>query len=274
MTEKAELQDGPGIVRLTGYCSPKMLEEPCIYNRATDELYVLNRQGFDFLTGCGNGRERPGEADAGGAAFVAYCLEEGILETASGPRPREIVPGRAPEPSLRYLLVHITDRCNLACRHCFGGAAGATELDLRRLEDVADQFVGLQGLRLMISGGEPLLHSQFAALNELLAGKDVRAVLMTNGTLLDRKAVSRLRFEEVQVSLDGMRAAHDFLRGPGTFDRAVAALELLAAAGVQTSVATMVHSRNLDDFDALGELLDRLGIREWGVDVHLRRRGG
>ncbi|MHB8142981.1 MAG: radical SAM protein [Thermoleophilia bacterium] len=253
------------MIRLTPECSPKLLEEPCVYNRATDELYVLNRQAFDFIEGCGSGRERP--AGSEDAAFVDYCLEEGILEPARSARQRGIIAGRAPVPSLRYLLVHITDRCNLVCRHCFGGAAGKRELSLSRFERLVDEFVGLQGLRLMISGGEPLLHSQFAAINEIVDGKDLRTVLMTNGMLLTRDVVRRLRFQEVQVSLDGMRDAHDYLRSAGAFDRAVAALGLLADAGVQVSVATMVHSRNLDDFDALARMLAGLGVREWRIDM-------
>ena len=133
-----------------------------------------------------------------GAAFVDYCLEEGLMQTVADRFAREPRLVQSPAPSLRYLLLHITDRCNLSCRHCFLGDSGRTDLPLPDVIAAVDELEQLQGLRLMISGGEPLLHRDFWKINDLIAERDLRPILLSNGTLLDEKAARRLRFQEVQ----------------------------------------------------------------------------
>ena len=255
----------PGLVILSPGCSPKQLEEPCLYDRMTDELYIVNDEALGFLERCGRGAPLPESSDD--REFVDFCLEEGLASLASQPAQRQMRVYPGPSPSLRYLLLHITDRCNLKCRHCFLGEAGAHELSFSEIAAIADQLEEMQGLRLLISGGEPLLHSSFWEINDYLAGKDLRTVLLTNGTLIDEQAAGRLAVQEVQVSLDGLQEAHDHLRGPGTFDRSLAAIRRLKAAGVDFSVATMVHARNLADFDELEGLVRGLGAREWSIDA-------
>ncbi len=64
-----------------------------------------------------------------------------------------------------------------------------------------------------------------------------------------------------------MERAHDLLRGKGTFRRVLDALKLSRDHGFHVSVATMVHSENLNDFDAMDELFKEMGVREWAVDI-------
>lgn len=253
------------LLGLTPDCSPKLLEEPGLYNRATDDLYILNREAIDFLATCTTGAVAPDKEDS--ADFIDFCLNEGILQPVAAPVERRIRLTQSPLPSLRYLLLHITNRCNLRCRHCFIGESGSTDLDLEKIKTFVDEFEGMQGLRLLVSGGEPLLHRKFWDLNDYLADRDLRIVLLSNGILIDDETARRLKVQEVQVSLDGMREAHDYIRGAGNFEGAVAAIRRLKAAGRQVSVATMIHSRNLMDFEALGALVKELGVNEWAVDL-------
>ncbi|MHB1325215.1 MAG: radical SAM protein [Thermoleophilia bacterium] len=253
------------LLQLMPDCSPKLLEEPCIYNRATDDLYILNAEAIEFLATCARGAAPPKDAEV--ADFLDFCLREQILQPATAPTERQLRLDQSPVPSLRYLLLHITDRCNLRCRHCFIGESGNTDLPLEEIKQIVDEFESMQGLRLLISGGEPLLHRDFRKLNDYLSDRDLRTVLLSNGTLIDAETAGWLRLQEVQISLDGMEDAHDYIRGQGNFQRSVAAIRRLTAAGKQVSVATMIHSRNLADFDSLAGLIRELGVREWAVDL-------
>ncbi len=125
----------------------------------------------------------------------------------------------------------------------------------------------MQGLRLLLSGGEPLLHPQFWRVNDLLRNYDFRSVLLSNGTLITKEVAKRLQVHEVQVSLDGMKEGHESLRGRGTFQKALMAIDYLHEAGIQVSVATMIHKDNLKEFDSLVPLLESKEIKEWNVDV-------
>src|SRR5450756_1416338 len=124
-----------------------------------------------------------------------------------------------------YLLVHLTDRCNLGCRHCYRAGAKKGDLSAFSHRRMLEEFEDGGGLRLLLSGGEPLLYPYFWQLNDLLPAFDIRVVLLTNGTLLDRRSAALLNVHEVQASLDGLEESHDRLRGPGAFRRALAGLE-------------------------------------------------
>ena len=242
-------------------CFLKRLEKPAVYAVVTDDLYELDEESFAFLSACSS---KVGcEAERSG--FVDYCLAEGILTTerVTVRRPPLL---ESPVPSLRYLELQITERCNLRCAHCYIGS-GSYELPVEKVEKVLREFESLQGLRVLITGGEPLIHSRFNEINGMLPGFSLRKVLFTNGILLDRETVEGLNVDEVQISIDGLEAAHDSLRGPGTFRAAVGAIELCNASGMKVSVSTMVHPGNAADFDKLEKLLVDLGISDWTVDV-------
>lgn len=256
------------LVRLTPDASIKMLEEPCLYNRRTDELYEVSVEAIDFLKECVRGTSAPRDGEA--AAFVEYCLKEGLLDAVSDPVDRKMQIWHTPLPSLRYLLLHITERCNLECRHCFQGEAGTLDLPLTGIAAIIDEFEKMQGLRLMVSGGEPLLHRNFWELNDLVGQRDLRSILLSNGMLIDSEAARRIRFQAVQVSLDGMRQAHERLRGPGSYDPALRSIRLLTDAGVQVSVATMIHPANIGDFEEMARLVRDLGVSEWSIDLPSR----
>jgi len=244
---------------------PKLLESPCLYNTAADELYELDEAAFEFVLKC-DGTRRLEELDPP-AEFLDYCLAEGLLISAPHPLRRSFNVSRAPEPSLRYLELQVTRRCNLRCLHCYQGDPELLDLPTESLLRILEEFERLQGLRLLVSGGEPMLHPDFWRWQEELPRFAFRSVLITNGVLITGENASRLRFHEVQVSLDGLERAHDALRGRDSFVRVLRAIEALREAGIEVSVATMVTALNRDDFPRLEKLLLDLGVREWHVDV-------
>jgi Predicted Fe-S oxidoreductases len=244
--------------------SLRRLEEPCLYDRRADELYELNNDAWEFLRRVdGVTPDLDAVADP---EFLAYLLEEGLAYVGTAPTARRVPVGGQPSPSLRYLELYLTERCNLRCGHCFLGDLGRTDLPLSTAFCLLDEFDAMGGLRLLLTGGEALLHPAFWEINESLADRGFRTVLLSNGTLLEDVA-SRLRVQEVQVSLDGLEAAHDMLRGPGMFARALRGLGAAAAAGLDVSVATTVNAVNRDDFAALGDLVRGLAARAWHIDA-------
>lgn len=249
-------------------CSLKLLERPYVYDIETDELYEVDDKGFDFLSRC-DGTVAV-EEQLEDKEFIDYCLTENILSVLSEPLQVEAKKpniSQSPIPSLRYLELQITNRCNLACRHCYLGKAGGLDLDKETLFGIFKEFEEMQGLRVLLSGGEPVLHKEFWSINERLRDYAFRTVLLTNGSLITRETARRLKVHEVQVSLDGMEDSHDLLRGEGSFNKVISAIGYLQEAGIKISIATMVHSKNTSDFDALEEMIRNLDIKEWNVDV-------
>ncbi len=242
----------------------KWLESPSVYNIRSDELYELDEAAFEFLRKCADGSGC--EADGGDGEFLEYALDEGIITTDRVIARRPPVK-RSAEPSLRYLELQITRRCNLRCGHCYIGPSENLELDVDRIAAIVYEFEEMQGLRLMITGGEPLLHGRFGDINDLLPRYAIRKILFTNGTLLSGETLSSLNVDEIQISIDGLEPGHDAVRGKGTFRKAMDAAGRALDAGFDVSVSTMVHAMNLNEFGKMAGLFERIGIKDWSVDV-------
>lgn len=248
---------------LAPYCALKRLEEPCVYDAKQDELYELDEQAFAYLAVAA---EPSGADPPEYSGFLSFCLAEGLLLTSPVcvTRPE---PVQSPVPSLRYLELQITTRCNLRCHHCYVGDPERTELSLDDLKRVLDEFQTMQGLRLLITGGEPVLYTQFREFNKMLPGYAFRKVLFTNGQVLDDTLLKSLAVDEIQISIDGLEKGHDALRGKGTFRKALDAAERAKRTGIPVSVATVVHRQNLDEFEGMSILFSGVGICDWTVDV-------
>ncbi|MGM0452998.1 MAG: radical SAM protein [Thermodesulfobacteriota bacterium] len=252
-------------LRLHEQAALKYLEVPYVYQIARDELYEIDETALAFLRSC-DGRQQ-GKALTSEGDFVEYCLAEDILDALDRPATVEITVNAPVDPSLRYLELHLLHGCNLKCAHCYLGPARTDEMAVADAVAVTRQFSDMGGLRLLISGGEPLLYGDLPAYLAETADLSLRRVLFTNGTLLDAENAARLDVNEIQFSLDGWENGHDALRGEGTFRRTMRGIEAARAAGMAVSFSTMIHRHNLDEFERMKAFMGQVGALEWGIDV-------
>jgi radical SAM protein with 4Fe4S-binding SPASM domain len=251
---------------LSPHCALKHLERPYLYDIQTDDLFELDENGFDFLKACIAGQtlsDLPLDKD-----FLETCFKEGLLRLEAEPVKSHPVIRPSPVPSLRYLELQLTNRCNLKCRHCYLGEPAKTDLPINSVLAVLEEFEEMQGLRVLFSGGEPQLYPHLRALNDSLPRFRLRKVLLTNGTLISESNYSDwCNFDEIQFSLDGLEAGHEKIRGKGTFEQTTRGMKAAKKKGVPVSAATMVHRFNLDEFEALSQWLEHFGVMEWNIDV-------
>jgi len=124
---------------------------------------------------------------------------------------------------------------------------------------------------IYLTGGEPFLH---ADIDDIVADTLAHApvTVLTNGTLFTTRRIERLaslaraaRYSlELRVSLDGPDArTHDAFRGAGSFDRALAGLRALAAAGL-LPIVTATETPGGDPLALRGRYLAML--RAAGID--------
>jgi AdoMet-dependent heme synthase len=134
--------------------------------------------------------------------------------------------------------------CNLACTHCFVSCSPTNHthefMTLAEVKRYLDEAVRLGVREYYFTGGEPFLNPEMEAILEatLAVGP---ATVLTNGLLLDPARCARLKALadssdyslDLRVSLDGYDAAsNDPIRGAGTFERILAGMRNLAAAGL------------------------------------------
>ncbi|HEY6007266.1 MAG TPA: GeoRSP system radical SAM/SPASM protein, partial [Geobacteraceae bacterium] len=114
-------------------------------------------------------------------------------------------------------------------------------------------------------GGEPLLHPHLLEIATFASGLGLRVSMNSNGWLIDREKALALKeagFAKVGISIDShLPGVHDRFRGvPGSHSRAVAALGHLAAAGIVTSISTVICRINNTAIAALVALALAQGV--------------
>lgn len=184
-------------------------------------------------------------------------------------------------PARLTLQWHITEHCNLRCRHCYQ-AAGAVPPDLAfaELRQILQQFRDLlatgrsqppRRAHINLTGGEPLARADCFELLELFAADRQRYsfAILTNGTLIDAAMAARLaalRPGFVQVSIEGTEATHDRIRGTGSYRAAVTGLKHLVRNRIHTLIAFTAHRGNVREFPEVARLGRSLGVNRVWVD--------
>jgi len=172
-----------------------------------------------------------------------------------------------------FVQFHLTERCNLRCRHCYQtGAVSEMSFEeiCRAIDNVADAIQGWAidyemeiSPSLHFTGGEPLLRKDLFAVLGHARKRGFAISLMSNGTLVDGAVARRMReagVGDVQVSLDGLEATHDNLRGSGAFGHAVEGIRNLVAEGVESNINLTVSTLNMGEAAGLVRLAEGLGV--------------
>lgn len=167
------------------------------------------------------------------------------------------------------LSIDITHNCNLRCKHCFnysGEKYVAPELTNEQILSIPNQLKGFPIEAVCLCGGEPLLRKDvtFSMISRLKESGIDNINLTTNGLLLTSQIAVQLKnlgIGNVQVSVDGLRDAHNWLRNSDeAFDGALAAIRTLIDSGIDVGVACTPSKRNMNDVLELMDIVDSMGI--------------
>lgn len=170
---------------------------------------------------------------------------------------------------------NITGRCNLRCLHCYLDSSelnGGTKNELTREEGfgLIDQIAGLNpSTFLILSGGEPLLRTDFLDLVRHATGK-LRVLVGTNGVLLEdgiaRKMV-QYGVRGVGISIDSITPErHDSFRGfDGAWEKAIRGIEACKRYGLDFQIQTTVTKKNYSEIPELIEFSHRIGAKAFSL---------
>ncbi len=160
---------------------------------------------------------------------------------------------------------HITDKCDQRCKHCYifegENKECSKELELQVLETILENFLDFckkvdRVPGLTITGGDPILYKNFWEFVELLHKKEIRFSVLGNPFHLSGDVVAKLEAcgcRAYQMSLDGLKNTHDFIRKPGSFEATLKALKLFENSKILTAIMTTVSKTNIDE---IAELVD------------------
>jgi len=162
--------------------------------------------------------------------------------------------------SLPIVILYPHSRCNCRCQMCDIWKTGTRqEITAEQLERWLPDFEKLGVRWVVLSGGEPLMHSDLFALCALLRRRGIRITLLTSGLLLERFAQKVVTWvDDVIVSIDGPSELHDRIRGtPGGFAKishGVQAIRSLMPVSARTTVQRENHARLVETAQAARDL--------------------
>ncbi len=161
------------------------------------------------------------------------------------------------------VTIEVTKRCNARCDFCDYWKTGSEMV----LDDYAPVVQKLRPQVIVLSGGEPLLRHD---LERIVRG--IRVVtrtaflcIVTHAGMLSVKrglALKGAGLDQINISLDYLDERHDEARGiPGLARKIMTNGPLLAEAGVQTALNTVIKRDNLDQLASIVNWADSHGMR-------------
>lgn len=180
-------------------------------------------------------------------------------------------------PRLTYLFFELTDKCNLACKHCGSSCSGknSTFLDKKDIFKVIDGVYaeyGSNSIMICLTGGEPLLHPEFFEIVDYINKKGFVWGITSNATLIDDDFAKRLvenKMSSLAISLDGLKDTHDNLRNSvGSFENTINGINNLVNASkgkLNIMITSVIHKQNIHQLNDMMLLVESLNVNSWRV---------
>lgn len=173
--------------------------------------------------------------------------------------------------------LEITNRCNLKCVHCCVDAdnliSEKEELSTIELKDAIKKIVEWNPMNIMLSGGEPMVRSDFfEILTYLKSIYKGNIIVSTNGTLINKNNVELLikNVNNLEISLDGVNEQTcSIVRGKGVFKKVIDSVNLIKSFGFDNITLSMaVGNKNEYLEEEFKDICKNLGVG------HMIRRFG
>jgi radical SAM protein with 4Fe4S-binding SPASM domain len=172
-----------------------------------------------------------------------------------------------------YAVWELTLKCNLACGHC-GSRAGDkrdNELDTAEAMDLVRQLADLGISEVTLEGGEAYLRADWLDIARAITAAGMDCSMVTGGYGISRELARRMKdagIKNVSVSVDGLPATHDHIRGrSGSFHRCFETFGHFRAVGIPFSANTQVNRLSAPEVPALYAHLRDAGVSAWQVQL-------
>lgn len=160
--------------------------------------------------------------------------------------------------------IRTTMACNARCKHCYanGGKKLSDEFSKEEIFNIIDQLSEMKISQIFFTGGEPFLRKDIVEILEYANSKEFQILISTNGTIINEetiKCLSKIKFQQFQVSIDGLEKSHDENRGKGFFEKAINTIHLLQKYNVTNiTVGTCITRYNCAELpDLLQFVIDQ-----------------
>jgi radical SAM protein with 4Fe4S-binding SPASM domain len=187
-----------------------------------------------------------------------------------------------------FIQLHITERCNLRCSHCYQDGSRSGEMTLVEITSLVDEVSEMITTweetyavpfesSFTVTGGEPFLRSDFSSILDALNQKGFDTYILTNGTLISPERTRELvdlGVRGVQISLEGPEEIHDSIRGAGSFAASMKGIQNIVSSGIELTLNTTLSEINAPYFMDMISLATALGAQKLGFSRLVPSGGG
>ena len=177
-----------------------------------------------------------------------------------------------------FVQWHLTERCNLRCKHCYQSISKGQEMSLPEVNEVVSEITELLaewGERYSITfspsfnitGGEPFLRRDIFEIIGAIRSRGFDTYILSNGVLIDKgkaRRLSDLGVRGVQVSIEGPQKVHETIRGKGSFSRAMRGVHYLLDADIKVTLNVTLSDINAGYFMDMIDLSSSTGVQRLG----------
>ena len=159
----------------------------------------------------------------------------------------------------------LTYRCNERCVHCYLDHDDHGEMTTQEIKHLLDEMAEAGVFILTLSGGEIFLRKDFFEILEHARSLMFCVKLKSNAVLVREREAARLRdlgIESIQISIYSHRPeVHDAITlVPGSLKRSIDAIRFLKAQGLKVTIANVLMTENMDDYQGVRALGAELGV--------------
>lgn len=165
---------------------------------------------------------------------------------------------------LPLITLYLTERCNSRCVSCDYWRTGRDDIELQQVVRLLPQLRTLGTRLVVLSGGEPLLHSEWASIAQCLRGSGLKVWLLTAGLALAKHAErAAALFDVITVSLDGANAkSYAAIRGVNAYAHVCRGIRALVAKQVRVTLRVTLQRANYRELDEFVALAHELAVSE------------
>ncbi len=163
------------------------------------------------------------------------------------------------------IIWNFTNRCNLACHHCYSYADPnskdflTTEFIMNSIKDLKKANVKF----VIFSGGEPLIRKDIFEIADAMKNEGIVTYLSTNGLYINETNVDKIidKFNYIGISIDGIEEIHDKFRGlNGAYKRSIAAIKLIQLHGGNAGIRFTMTKETEGSFYDIFQLAEDLNV--------------
>ncbi len=172
-----------------------------------------------------------------------------------------------------YAVWEITLKCNLACSHCGSRAGDARQDELSTAEalDLVEQLAAQGITEVTLIGGEAFMRPDWLEIAAAIDRAGMWCSITTGGFGISLDMALKMKaagIKSASVSVDGLEATHDGLRGrTGSWQSAFRTMGYLKEVGILFGCNTQINRLSAPELPLVYELLRAAGIIAWQIQL-------